>query len=1018
MIIWKWLYRTILALIILIMLVFFFSLTPVGFKSIGYMAVKFIPGHIHYQKLTGSLSGPIQIDNLSYTHNGELITVKSLHLDWTPSALLHNKLKIHNLILNDVTVISPANAVAKKVATAQKSMTQSIKDFFANLKPIELKPITLPFDIDVDHVRLTNVKLGHAENKINTIIKTVDVRGTIEPGNVDLLATVELLKPHPIYARLSVKGSLQKYAIDVSIKDKRYDFIAHGVGNKMGAIIKIPKRPVLGGFAQGVVALSWQPQIKWDIQLNLDKVDLQDFDQHIPRNVTLLLTTRGKLVAGDPIFDLNSTIKASGATVALVAHHHKVWNIKWAVQVPQIERLYALAKGTLKTQGILQGQLIKPTVSGTILGSNLNIEGISVRKLTGRWHLDFDASQHSTAHLALINLRYKDNNLGKVQLNLGGNLRKHNINATLNVGKQPLKLAMQAHYDGNNWNISLKSRQFSFGALGNKLMPGIKLTSKITMTAHASGTGSDIENASAKIALSAGMLTSHVDGKVINTTIRKSTVGFLINPSIGLKANVIFNIAAHDNIHVKMSMPQFTDYNLPFKDQKLHTTINILIHNFRFVSVFEHTLKLSPGWLSGQFTLNGTLGHPKIKGDAKLKLPHFEYTLVKVNAHNISAHVHMDGNKITYGLVGYAFNKAPLYFSGDTTLSSPYSVTHFYVRAKNAEAIKTPQLDVFVTTQLKFLLLHNRLDIVGTLHIPKATIAPVDFGSVTVMPINHVTYVGLPKHHTLETSRTKNLNLKLVLGKRVFFKAYGMHAQLKGHLALKITPQRGTIANGQLRIAKGSFIGYGQNLKFADGSSVSFNNSPITNPYINARAYKYVKTTRDSVGMQLANNVLLVGLQIHGTIQHMKFTLYSQPPGLEQADILSYFTLGVAAQNTNAAGLSVLFNAAHGMLRPNNGATHASEYDHVKRNLGKIGLNMRNETVLDVAGNPIEDQSSFIIGNQLTRNIYVQYSRGIIIPENIFTVQYRLNKNWMIQSQGGSGYNVGVGADVLYSIEH
>ena len=391
--------------------------------------------------------------------------------------------------------------------------------------------------------------------------------------------------------------------------------------------------------------------------------------------------------------------------------------------------------------------------------------------------------------------------------------------------------------------------------------------------------------------------------------------------------------------------------------------------------------------------------------------------MVKVHAFNIKAHLHVDGNKLTYGLIGRAFNNAPLYFSGDTTLLKPYAITHFYVHTKDAEAIKTDNIDVYATSQLKFLLTHNQLDIDGKINVPKATLAPLDFSSVTLMPVNQVTYSGLPKHIVAETSRKKILNLTLALGQHVFFKAYGAEANLKGKLDLNIDPKQGTVANGQVRIAHGQFKAYGQDLKIATGSSVSYHNNPVSNPYINARAYKHVTTDRLNTGMKLGNNLITVGIQVHGTINDMKFNLYSLPPGLPQADILSYLILGMAAGNSNAASLSLFFNTASGMIIPNSESNNNADESSIKKWFKSTQIHMHNETVLDVMANPVEAQSAFMLSNQLTNNLFVQYSLGVIIPESIFSIKYRLSKHWLIQSHAGSGYNVGVGADVLYTIE-
>jgi translocation and assembly module TamB len=1073
----KLLLHTILTLIIIAMFLLCFLLTPYGFRFSVYVAEKILPGQLHYQELSGLITGPISVLQLDYTNKGKHLHINRLNLDWSPLALIHNRLEITHFTAHGITLITPKKA-EQHISTAKESPQEQIHDFLQNIKPYQPKPFKLPMSIKIDHAYLTDIKLGHTEKDITTDIKYITINGHIYPNNINIKLQTEVIKPQDITATLTANGSLNQYVIHAELQNKLFELTAHGEGNQDGAVITIPESKLLKGTIKGVVKVNWYPQINWDIALNVDHLRLRKLVKSLPKKVSLNLNTQGKIIKSNPIFDFVLKAQADKSTIDLEAHHHKQWHIKWNIKAPDLSDIDTAATGSLTMNGELRGDsLLLPQTTGLLLASKLHYSHIDIGNLKAQWNIFFDAKTLSKMDLLINKIDFNEHKINIIHFNASGHLLKHDMTASLDIGKHSMQMTTKAHYQGNTWvgaitqfvsehnafgnwklrhiakfeisplksflqplcldantgaflcmqghweknkpwNFTVESKRFSFVSLEKHAMINTKFTSLISMNAQASGVGSNVDHANAKINIQPGMMTYLLDNKVINTTIRPSTLSLLINKKVGLESSANINLAIRDSFNLHMNIPDFNDHSIPFKDKQLRSNIDFLLHDFRFVTLIENVLRISLGKLSGHFTYNGTVGNAKLEGNAHLQIPHFEYTLAMVHAHNIDAHIKADGKKITYNLVGYTFNKAPVYLKGETDLTTPYAVTKFVVTTKNGEVIKTPQMSVYADATLKFLLTHTDLNIDGDIHIPKANISPVDFTSTLAMPKANVVYIGLPKKDEPKESHKTILNLKIKLGDDVRFAAFGARAKLAGGLVMKMSPKQTMIANGQINITEGTFQAYGQYLVINKGSSVSFIESPITNPFIDARAFKYVNTTTEGVGTQLAENNLVVGVHIHGTIRALKFTLYSQPPGLSQADILSYLVLGYASGNTNAASLSVLLDAANAMIDSGGGLDEpVGLTDRIKQGLGIKELGVRNETVVDAIGNPIEDQSSFVVGDQLTKNIYVRYSRGMVVPDNIFTIEYRFNKHWLLQTQTGSGGNVGTGADILYQIE-
>ncbi len=1075
MMIWKWILRSLLTLIILLMILVCFMLTPYGFHFSLYLATKFAPGELHYQHASGMILGPASITGLDYKHDKQHIHINSLELNWAPSDLWHKQLTITHLNIEGVTAIMPTQPKPK----IQVKTKEDLLDILKNMKPFEPKQFHLPFSVKINHAHITNIKYGITPNNITAVIKTIDINGTVLPNHIDLTATTEILEPRHITAKLTAKGSIKHYVIDVVLNDQLQQLTLHGEGNRDGAEITIPPSKMLDGTAEGKLKLTWYPQIQWDINLVTKEVDLGKIEEGLPAAISATLISKGKLEKTNPIFDLVININSGDSKVQLEAHHHKNWDGSWDINLPKITDFYPAAHGSIVLQGHIHGKnLFKPEITGTLKGKAIQFKQMDVENINGAWNIYLDNNKKSHLSVDANNIIFNKKKLDTLHLGMDGNLPKHTVKTKIVLGKHEITIAGDAHYDGNRWygklleftslhnpfgnwklrhpttfeysptkaflkplcldantgaflctqgdweqgkpwHFSLDSKKFSFTQLEKKAMIKTQITSKLSMQIKAEGNGKDIENATLHLDILPGMLTYIVDRQVINSPVRKSQVDLTINKNIGLQANVDLNFAENDSTKVKLNIPQFTDYSMPFKDKKLSGTVDILMHDFKFVSLIEDILKISLGRMTGHFTLGGTIGEPIYEGKAHLHIPNFEYTMIHVKAHDLNAEINVKNKKITYNLLGKALNNAPLTMDGETDLTEPHAVTKFTVKAKNAEVIHDNQFDVFVDTTLKFVLTHTSLDISGDVHIPKATLTPIDFSSTTTMPASHVEYIGLPKKDQPEGGHKINLHLNISLGENVQLKAYGMRANLEGNLVMTMSPQQSTMANGQIRIVDGTFQAYGQYLTITKGSSVSYIESPMTNPFIDARAFKYVNINTENIGSQLGREEIIVGVHIHGTIKQMRFKLYSQPPNIPQADILSYLVLGYANNSGQDSGnVALLADAASAILDSSGGLDRPPGLvDQLKSGLGIRELGVRNETLVDAIGNPIENQSSFVVGDKITENIYIQFSRGLLVPDNILQIQYRFNNNWMLQTTAGVGGDVGTGADVLYTTE-
>jgi len=172
---------------------------------------------------------------------------------------------------------------------------------------------------------------------------------------------------------------------------------------------------------------------------------------------------------------------------------------------------------------------------------------------------------------------------------------------------------------------------------------------------------------------------------------------------------------------------------------------------------------------------------------------------------------------------------------------------------------------------------------------------------------------------------------------------------------------------------------------------------------------------RDRSSVNFSRSDLTVGIALRGTVKAPKIYFFSNNARLSQADILSYLLLGYA-NHSNAPGntdfllraLAAVKITSQGLLGKENIASQ------VQSGLGLNELGIESETTVDALGNPVSQQSAFVVGKSLTRRIYVRMSFGLLNPVNLYQFGYLLNSNWAIQLETSS---LGAGADILYTIQ-
>ena len=123
------------------------------------MAQRLTPGELHWQELSGALSGPLHITGLEYVADGARYHIAELTLDWDPARLVTQRLVVHSLRLSDVDIALPDTDSEGNAGTAVK-VPLAVELGDVRVDKLRIRRGEQP-PIVIDHMRLAGA--GDAE---------------------------------------------------------------------------------------------------------------------------------------------------------------------------------------------------------------------------------------------------------------------------------------------------------------------------------------------------------------------------------------------------------------------------------------------------------------------------------------------------------------------------------------------------------------------------------------------------------------------------------------------------------------------------------------------------------------------------------------------------------------------------------------------------------------------------------------------------------------------------------------
>jgi len=908
---WRWG----IALLCLLGIFLFTLLTPLGLRYSLSLAAKFTPG-LQYQRVSGTLMGPILMHGLQYQEENKKISIQQLKMHWNPLTLLWGKVTITKL--------------------------------------------------EAQHIRVT---LGTTKQATVFLIKELQLKNSVFSNHFSIQATATLSQPFSAKAQLRIAGSFAQYTLQLHLRNpqQHLNWRLSGEGNTQGIHLHIPPQKTLGGSLSASAYMQWKPALHWNLHMQAQHLRFNTLNPHWPHQLSIQLHTQGDIIQEKPHFSLTATLSAPQAKIHLVAEQKDTLQVQWSAAIAKLSALLPQAQGTLYSRGKWTGTLAHPVTQGTIQANHIALYGYRAENMEGHWQVDLQKTDPKKPHerapqshiqFTASQLLIKSLHIASLHIQGHGWEKSHYLSGKINTDQAHFAFQAQGGFLGKQW---------------------------------------------------AGVF------KQATITARKNTRWYLVKPAaLSLSATQIkfpnFCWRSATSVHPLCFNGQWNNHktwSLTVKGQQIN--LQLLADLFFPNLVLSNTTNIDM-----KIWNDDTLQHPKIKGsitlhNGKITLPHLGITLTQVNLQ-----ISTRGPTIQYQISAFS-KERPIHITGITKHTPQGLKSNFTLRAKQILIMNTPEYVLYATPNLQLDILGSQMHLQGDITIPSGLIQPRSFTNVVSLPEDQIVYVGKP---TEQKNNALPLFTKvtITLGKAVKIHSNGLSAKVTGQVTVIREPQKPILANGHISVSSGKYVVYGKTLSIQPGSFIQFVNSPLANPSLNIRAIRKIAVSGLTASQQLGVNDITVGILLTGTAKHPKIQLFSIPSTLSQADVLSYLVLGYAGVASNSGNIGLLLEAASSLQLGGKGAgSGGGVVSQIKQGLNLSELGIESQTLLDAIGNPIEQQSAFVIGKHLTPRIYMRYSLGLgqgpFAPVSTFQIRYLLGKNWMLQTNSST---LDTGFDIVY----
>ncbi|RUO32324.1 translocation/assembly module TamB domain-containing protein [Aliidiomarina soli] len=254
------------------------------------------------------------------------------------------------------------------------------------------------------------------------------------------------------------------------------EFSLQAEGDQQGA----SQLSVSAATGQGEIAIDgsflWQPDLRWDLAVRVDNLELEGLTDQVTGNLNTHITTQGRYTDTLQVFasieSLSGTLDSSEVSGrgeieidgdriqandfelqlgdALLQADGRYGpddlTLSWTLQVPNIESLYSQAQGQLQSSGRLSGDPGAPVLHVEVNGADLAYGDYAIGTVELNLDLNTDFENLPTGSLQVSNVAIAEHQIEQVNLTLQQS------------SNQPHQVALDVEYDQLTMRTQLQGR--------------------------------------------------------------------------------------------------------------------------------------------------------------------------------------------------------------------------------------------------------------------------------------------------------------------------------------------------------------------------------------------------------------------------------------------------------------------------------------------------------------------------------------------------------------------------------
>jgi translocation and assembly module TamB len=458
-----------------------------------------------------------------------------------------------------------------------------------------------------------------------------------------------------------------------------------------------------------------------------------------------------------------------------------------------------------------------------------------------------------------------------------------------------------------------------------------------------------------------------------------------------LQGNINIQMQNDSQLVLSANVEGVGDYSAPLDSLPLRGHLDLKKFDLALLATFTGYGVEPSGRVNNSFTLEGTVGQPKIYGEISIEDGGIDLPYQGIILENIVLSI--DAGEDVAKISGKA-TSGPGQLTATGTVRYGMKGIEGTVNVKGDDflLVNLPEYAIRVKPDLLLSFENDTGELSGTIEIPYGLITPEEMsGSISVS--EDVIIVNGTKEERAKGLPIK-LNLNVRLGDDVRIDGYGLTGRLEGELNVLTNQDNSLSGRGTLNLLGGTFAMYGQKLTIERGR-VLFTGGPLDNPGVDVRAQRQITDKK------LGGESYIVGIDISGLVQDLQYHLYSDP-FMEDTEILSFMISGRSMANSTEEEGNML-EAAAMML----GTTGSSGFT------GDLGKFMLLDD-LHFEGSSSSENMALVVGKRLTEELYIGYDLNMFSQLGQFRVRYDLTRGFSVETTSSAE---STGADLLYTFE-